>query len=363
MAWSFVLTDLNYVPLGEILNAQNRVVSLSLNSYDTASLVVRLDNPLAPIMATVGGYLKAYRNGVLRFFGPIITAEETGDALGATVAVNCISPGWFLTKRLAGRSATGTVFSSATDRAQIIASLLATTNAENDTGIAAGAMSAASSITYTAGPYRYISDLLTELSASYDGFDWRLIPVDNYANGVLTGPTIATMIAAPSLGTTQTNAVFEWGQNGRGNIASYTRQTTRDQQANQLFHFTSDGPDAPGFGTLSTNNTDSIAIWRMTESLAEGDIKDFNLRNALLAQHLAVRKSPRQTITFNPVVDPLNANRLPEFGIDYDVADRVRARAQYNSSVRFDAYLRVWGVSFSIDNSGAETASLTLSEQ
>jgi hypothetical protein len=363
VAWNFILTDNNGTPLGEILNASDRKVALPLNKLDTLSFRVRLDNPLADWLVTNYCHVKGYRNNVLRYFGPVISAEEAGDASGGSVAVNSVGAGWILAKRLAGKSATGVVINSQ-DRAQIINSLITTTNTENATGISIDASNgSASSVGYTAGPYRPILDIITELAASYDGFDWRILPHENWVNGAISDSNFGQFYARPSIGIQQPDAVFEWGSNGRGNIASYTRMVSRDSQANKVYHFTTNGPDAPGFPTISAIDADSIRDWRLLEDLAQADLIDTTLRQRLVDEHVKLRKYPRQIITFEPHIDPGNTGRLPNFGTDYDVGDRVRARAQYEKSVRFDGMFRVWGVTFDIDALGVERASLTLADE
>lgn len=358
--WQFVLTDNTFTPVGEVLNAKSRQVTLGLNKIDTMSFVVRLDNPLANELASCAGYVKAYRDGDIMFHGPLISAEETGDANGGSIAINAAGIGWMLTKRLAGKSATGTVYSTPTDRAAIVADLISTADTESVLHIGVGPAAAASSVTYTAGPYRPISEILTELSASYNGFDWRILPAENW-NGGVTGPLLGSWTAAPRIGTQQDNAVFEWGYAVNGNVATYTRSTTRDTQADKVYHYTSNGPDAPGFATVSASDAGAISEWGLMEDVAQADIVDAGLRSALVQQHIAVRSEPRQVINFTPHIDPQNTGRLPRFGDDWDIGDTIRARAVYRNSVRIDALMRVWGVSFSLDDSnGMERLTLQL---
>jgi len=373
MAWGLVLTDSSYAPLGEILNASDRQIGLMLNGVDTLGFSVRLDNPLADPLLSTNCYVKAYRNSVLQFYGPVISAQEAADSNGARISVNAAGAAWILSKRLAGKNATGTVFGSATDRAAIVSSLIATTNIDGETGIQTNAANrSGSALTYTAGPYRPIMDILTELASTFDGFDWRFMPIENYSGGVVTGQKISQLNAYPAsgggpgvLGTTigvdQDNAVFEWGNNTRGNIVAYNRSVSRDTQANKVYHNVSEGPDAPGYPTFSASDPASISAYRLLEALVETDIHDTALRNSLLNAHIAVRKNPRQIIDFTPANG--NLVNLPQYGVDYSVGDRVRARAQYNTSVRFDAMMRVWSVTFTIDENGTEQATLKLAQE
>lgn len=394
--WQFVLTDANYQPLGEVLNAAERKVALPLDKLPTASFRVRLDNPLADPMVSTACYLKAYRTPYrgfpsLQFFGPLVSAEESADRDNATIAVNAVGVGWFLQKRLAGQSSTGTVFPT-TDRAQIIKSLIDTAHTTMpstsndlagsygyqfnpygsspdlvsalDTGIdtATGHISAASATGYTAGPFKTILECLNDLATSFDGFDWRITPIENYANGAVTGAKIGRFEAWPVIGAQASNAVYEWGI-GRRNIESYKRAVSRETQANHVFHIASAGPDAPGFPTVSAIDTASVKDWRLLEDLAQADILDSSLRTSLAQEHVKVRRMPRQVIEFTPHVDPYDSGRLPQFNSDFFVGDTVRARAMYKGVMRFDVAIRVWGVSFSINELGVEQQTLALVQE
>lgn len=367
-SWSFALTDSNFVPQGEVLNAAERKVALPLNKLPTASMKVRLDHPLAELMMTTQCYLKGYRTTAgqgapqLRFFGPVISAEESADANTATVALNAVGSGWVLQKRLAGKSSTGTVF-TATDRAQIVKTLITTANGEGETNIdySTGSVSAASTATYTA-QYKTILDVLADLGNTFDGFDWRIVPVENYAAGAVTSVKIGRFEAFPVLGATQQHAVFEWGA-GRNNIVAYTRSVDRSTQANKVYHNAASGPDAPGFPTVSAIDAASISQWGLLEDLAAADLLDPTLRQRLVDEHVKVRKQPRQVISFTPHIDPTDSGRLPKFGYDYEVGDTVRARASYNQRTRFDVLTRVWGIAFEVNPEGVETQTLTLAQE
>lgn len=364
--WSFVLTDRTYKPVGEILNAQERKVANPLSKLDTASLKVRLDHPLADALLSCKGYLKAYRNGALRFMGPMVSAEESVDAQSATIAVNAVGTGWYFTKRLVGKSATGTIFSTLTDRAEIVRLLLAAINTENDTGVATtAAVSAASAVTYIAGPYRPLLDVLNELASAYDGFDWRVLPVETYANGAVTGTSMGTFTAAPVIGIDSTaSAVFEYGT-GRSNVESYKRTLSREGQANQVYHVANGGGVAGAYPVVSAIDATSVSDWRLLEDLAQADLLDPTMRAQLVSEHVRVRKQPRQVIEFVPSsqLSGLGDHRVPNPGTDFDVGDVVTGRARYGTSTRFDGAFRVYGLSFDIDDLGNEKTTVTTVEE
>jgi hypothetical protein len=129
-----------------------------------------------------------------------------------------------------------------------------------------------------------------------------------------------------------------------------------------VYHYTSNGPDAPGFPTVSAIDSASISQFGLLEDLAQADLLDAGLRQQLVQEHVRIRAQPRQVITFVPGVasDPL---AIPLFGYDYDIGDTVEARAVYNGRTRFDAALRVWGATFTIDDNGVEKTTLTLADE
>jgi hypothetical protein len=359
--WAFVLTDAFYNPVGEIINAQDRKVTVPLSKLDTLSLKVRLDNPLAEALSDCEGYIKAYRDGGLEFLGPIITAEEVGDATGATVAINAVSSGWYLNKFHLDPWAPGTpdIFDWPTpnDRAQIIDEIL------NGTGAGGYVLpgplnSSASTITYSPPGSKKVWEVLTELSTGLDGFDWRILPIESQPGG--TGIAIGQFYARPVIGETRENAVFEWG-GGRYNIVDYKRTTSRDTQANSIWLIDSTGNDVVAT-SFDTSGTSTVA-WDPLEDIITTELTDPAAQQQLADEHVRVRSLPRRTIEFTPHVDPQRSGRIPYYGTDYTVGDRIRARAMYAGRTRFDAYMRVWAVTFDIDNNGVEKASLTLSEE
>jgi hypothetical protein len=362
VGWSFIMADSSYEPMGEVLNAYDRKVSIPLNKLDTCSLKVRLDNPLSADLMSAARYIKAYRDETLVFFGPIVTAEEVGSPQGASVTINCISSGWILQKRLVGKSQAGTIFTT-TDRATIFDTLLTTLNAEWETGLASAVGNlAGSTATYVAGPYKQAYETLTDLSAGINGFDWRVLPVDNWSDGVVTGNKIGALYSRPVIGTVAPEAIFEWG-GGRSNTSDYTRTMSRDGQGNRIFHIASPGPDVPGYPVLSSTDTAARDQFGLLEEIAQADLLDTSMRNALIGQHLAVRAFPRHVVTFTPHIDPGKQGRLPNYGQHYTVGDQVRMRVAYNKEPRVDAVVRVWGVSFDIANDGTEKSSMVLAEE
>lgn len=364
--WRFEVTDSNYVRVGELLNADERRVTLPLNKVDTASFKLRLDNPLADILMTGGAYVKGYRNNILRFYGPVVSAEESADNTGQTIVVTAASPAWFFAHRWVTTNLPYVTVGT-TDRAQLFSTWVDAREGDDPPTTFFGIdtllqpISAASTISgYRVEPYKLLSDMLNELSNTLDGFDWRVLPVDNSPYGSW-GTAIGSFTAAPVLGSDRSDTVFEYGT-GRQNILSYSRSMDRTTQANQVAHVTSSGPTDGTYPPVTQTDLTSAKTFHLMQDLVSGDLTDPALRQALVNEHVAVRSYPRMTVNFVPHYDPSNTGRVPDFGPDYDVGDRVRARAAVNGVMRFDAMFRIWAVSFDIDKNNREQITLTLQD-
>lgn len=366
-SWRFVLTDNSYEPVGEIINASDRKVAVPLSKLDTCSFKVRLDNPLADPLLTTAGYIKAYRDGVLRFYGPIVSAEETVSSDDASVSVNAVGAGWVLQKRLVAKPviAGQPTLIVPTDRAKIFQYWLGVSDNESNIPIAwDAANSAASTSSYDPGinAYKPLYDVLTDLATGAAGFDWRVVPSDNFYNGAVSSSDIGVFTARPTIGSMKDDAVFEFGM-GRNNLQGYTRTVTRDTQANKVFHIASQGGTSTTYPPISALDYGSIADFGLLEDLAQADLLDTSMRTALVQEHVAVRARPRQILQMTPHIDPQNVGRVPNYGEDYDVGDFVPVRTAYNRVLRLDTIVRIWGVSFDIDSNGMERTSTVLAEE
>jgi hypothetical protein len=360
-AYKLVLANSSFTPQDEIKQFGSFQFTRSLNKLATLSFQVRIDNPLGLSLSAADRYVKAYRNNVLVFVGPIISAVETAERSTQTIAITCADAGWTLSKRLAGKSGTGTLFSTVTDRAQIAKTLIDTTNTEAATGITTAnyAQTAGSAITYKAGPYRKVLEAVQELGNALDGFDWRIHPVENWVNGALSGVNIGAIQMAPVIYAQKPNAVFEYGPGTRSNVLSYSKARTRDGQANRVFHLGND-PATPNTG----NNSAAQTTWGLLEDVAQADITDATMRQKLVDEHVAVRGNPRDLISVTPHIDPGVTGRLPLPFVDYDVGDEITFRAVANKVVRFSGALRVYAINVTVDQeTGFERVTLTLEDE
>lgn len=360
--WRAVLTDRAYKPITELHQATQLQYSRSLSKLATCAFRVRLDHQYVNRLADCDGYIKLYRNASLRFFGPLISAEQSVDRDSQTLALTAADQGWILGKRLAGKSALGQQFTSATDLAQISKTLIDTTNTMSETGISTTtvAMSAGSARTYTAGPYRPILEIVAELGQALDGFDWRIVPIENWVNGAVVGTKMCYIEAVPLIGTNKPTAIFEYGLNTRSNILTFNKTRTRDSQANRVFQSTQDFADV-----VSSDNAAAQTAWGVLEDiLSLPDITDSTMRTQIVTEHTNVRGNPRDLVRITPHIDPGVTGRLPLPFVDYDIGDSVTARIVNAGQVRFAGLLRVYGINVSAeDETGFERVDLIAEDE
>lgn len=381
--WRWLYADRNFIPQGELLNLRDRTLSLALSKIDTCSFSMRTDHYLSDALLSLEGFLKVYRNNTLLFYGPLVDATETVDEGGGRISFNAASQAWALQYRFPAKTVSGNTFPAGTDRAIIVSNMLSAaleTQYDDVTNpwitpddfrrrgstfykgttlpypISSAATLAA---VYKIPTYTSFMTMVTELASGLGGFDWRFMPFDNFVNGAVTDYEIMALWAAPTIGTARPEAIFEFGD-GRLNMKSYTRTRSRQTQANVVTHLLSNEPEA---NPPMKINTTSTSKWGVMEDLAQvGDLTDPTLRQQLVDEHVNIRMEPRHTIVFDPTPD-YGSGRLPRFGVDYNVGDTITARAVSQGKQRFNAQFRVWGIEFTIDESGVETPKLTLSEQ
>lgn len=361
--WKFIVTDNQGVVIGDILNASARQVVIPLKSTPTCKFTIDVSNPYAALFTqpTWDGLIKAYRNNVLQFIGPVVTGQEQGSSQGATVQVNAAGPFWRLNFRVLGRpTASGgtitpwaignsvTVF----DLGSIAQSIVTEANAQGYTGIDNGTLVASSS--GSAGPYTLqpCGDAIINLSVGVNSFEFVVVPQEP-VNVSQVVPQIGKINMAPLFSTVQSNIVFEYGA-GSANVLNYSNTVDRSKRLNRGYMLqpaVTDNSDV----LMSENSASQSAIGVYAGAVDSGGVEWDVYRQVLLDQHVAVRKYCQQIINFVPRP---NAQWQPL--VDYQVGDQVRCRVTQNGVFRFDAMFRIWGITFDIDEMGNEAPTLQL---
>lgn len=365
--WTFVLTDLQGVVQGEINNADARQVVLPLNRLPTATFRIPLAHPLANTVLSQDCMVKAYRwdNVITRklmFFGPVLSAEEQAERDVQSVQVNAVGPFWRLTKRLIGTDKNGISFGQTgalLEITEIAANVVSTVNGVSGgyTGITVTTRTSNTPPNMTkVGPYhlKNAAELIAELSASVNAFDYEVVPVEPTASG-FTWPIIGNMRIVPYIGVTRPDAIFEYG-GGAANIVGYQRAITRENYLNKGYVTAPGWPDGTDKELRVRENTASQTSRGLFEdSISDGGVGEDSVRDAIGDEHIYHRAAPRSLISVT--VAP---NAKPWIWESWEVGDTIRCRAAVRGTVRFDAMFRVWGATFDIDKNGNETVTLEL---
>lgn len=376
MAWEFILTDLQGNIHGEVTQATERKVSLPHMRVPTASFKIPTYHYLAGTVLTTDCLVKAYRvftsptsgatTRTLAFHGPVISVDENGEQGTQTVAVSAAGPMWRLAKRIIPGSKnkdTGWSNGSAAaplDMGTLAQNILSNTNADSFTGISNGTHSPSTNGFIEKWYLKNVAEAIAELSASLDSFEYVVTPTEP-VNVAQAWPQIATFNVAPVIGTSRPDAIFEYGST-KANVTSYTRQISRDGLLTRAILSVGGWPDgvekAGGVDkyALVERNADNIGTRGLFEEvISDAGILDNGMRAELGDYHLALRKNPRQVITFNPA-----QNATPTPFLDYNVGDTVRGIAYVGGTIRFNAEFRIWGLSFDIDQNGNENVELEM---
>jgi hypothetical protein len=137
-------------------------------------------------------------------------------------------------------------------------------------------------------------------------------------------------------------------------VTSYGRQIDRSQLCN--FGWIEQPAVSDYSGILTSQDAASQAARGVYMALIDnGGVEWDVLRQALADANVAIRKQARQVVTFTP-----KPNATPSPLDDYIVGDQVRARIVVNGVSWLDAMMRVWGITFALDNQGNETPTLEL---
>lgn len=368
--WTLVLTTLSGAPIGELLQASDREVDLPLNGIPTLTCKVAMTHRHADRLVNDNVLIKAYREPVrggtprLVFIGENSSAQEDPATAGGVLAVTFSGPFWRLQRRMVGIDwdldghGVGWAYGDALnqrDLSEAAQALLAAANAEAPTGIVAG-QTTASTFGYV-GPFSFkkVGEAIAELSALLGGFDFRVRPVE--PSGAWPNVTIGQLDTLGTIGTDRPDAVFEFGT-GRRNLTRYGRVMDKAGKANVVFVQPPSYPDANAYGDTPAVAfaTQSIIDTGRYEDLATGgDVSAFFMRDALAREHVRVRGGSRNQFSIDPI-----AGAIPDALDDYDVGDTVTVRAYSGGEWRMNGTARIYGIKFTVADSGDEQVALAL---
>lgn len=367
--WRYIVTDLAGVELIELWNARGTNHAAPLNGVRTVTGSIDLEHPAADLLAADAPaeqlrlLLKAYRNGERFLVGPFTDAEETAgpDGVGS-VSFTAASPLARLLGRLIGKSTAG--YGDGTplatkDLGQIARGLIEAANAERDTGVRIGAIGASSSSYLERVYFKRIAELIAELGpGNLGGYDFDLEPVEPVADGL--GVKLATFNTYGSKGQHRPNVVLEYGT-GKRNVQSYRRPISGSGRVTRAYSLAVGFPDAIAEGdtpVVSTIANDAEGAGeRFEDVVGNGDLGVVDLRQRQTAEHVAIRKHPRNQW----LVTPAPATEY-EYGVDFEEGDTITARIvnPHTGRVRLNGIVRIYGVELARDDMGRETLELNL---
>lgn len=337
------------------------------------------------------------------FVGPIVTCQERGD----DVAVTAADAFWRLTKRVIGVlprdvNAAGGGADPFTGVRPPHRSL-ATTNPKST--IIRGIIQAANEIYapvtgdgYTAtapgpgsftgvapppatdvnlagegvglgGPYvaRNAAEAIQEIAGNLDAPEWIIEPVlprlydiadydspdaSNYGFAeplpVITPAIILgrLRLAMQIGGVLRAGARFEMGY-GLRNVSDFQRITDSSGVMTYGLHLPAD-ENGVAIARAATPGPYPVRY----DDVIQADVTIDDMRKKLLDEHLTVRATPRQIITFDPTTDLAGA---PVFGVDYQLGDIVPLRVVRRGNTIINAQLRVYGADRALSDDGEET--------
>lgn len=363
-SWDFILTDLMGTVHGELTGASDRSVALPHLRLHTASFKIPMWHPLADTLVMTDTLLQCWRTDItdvrkLVFNGPVGAVEEQTDNTTQTVAATASSPLERLSRRIIGTTKAGIKFPATgeTDLGLIARDILDTTNGQGFTGVDKGTYAASQNGATGVWYLKNVGEAIAELTTGLNSFEFEIEPtVPVYTGGLGGWPRLGLLNIAPLIGgVNRPDAIFEYGTPA-ANVTGYQRSVSRSGLLTKAFISVSGWPDSTAQDILTSTDAAAVTERGLYEAVVpDSGIMDDGLRQAVADYHVAIRKQPRQLVTFKP-----SSNARPAPFTDYNIGDYVRARAVVRGVTRFDAVFRVWGITFNLDSNGSESVELEL---
>ncbi len=357
--WQMVYADLDGNNLADITDVSDRQFNFPLNSAGTITGKMNLLHPaIGKVLGTKPGLVKLYKHRQLAMVAETSTFQLSGSGSERSLVFVATEAPWVrLDKRRIGRAAEGVTYTSL-DRGEIARQIVESENDRYETGIRTASITASSTV--TAGPWyvKKASEAIKELGNSLYGYDVWFDPHDPADD-----PTdvLAYMNIAPVRGGERENAVFEYGT-GRANMRDYEWLIDMQAQINVAISLPPGYPDNLGLTLIQDQDLASVAAIGLREDTVENELVDDTLRAELVEEHVTVRKVPRNLYKFNPHYDD-QSGRVPQFLVDYNLGDVVRARVDDANVLQIDGLVRVYGVQVNLDSQGGEEVTLTVVEE
>lgn len=380
--WTMVLYNHLGVRLSGVDNAHERTFTFQFNAPQTIQFILDTTNPTTKKI--LEHREEALFVVLLYYNNLILTTEITGLNLIGTsqaksIAVTCTETMWTrLMPRLVATNTTGFEISAATDKFTIIKNLVNELNAASGgnwaTGITPLNATLGTTVTYPKVNYKPFQEILEDLAFTSSGFDfWQVSNLQGapgeYANGttgVLKYAALKGKNRSVEGGLTPNEmAIFEYGYKTRANIESYNFMSDYTLLANSVYVLPTGFPTSTYGAGVSVSNVASEKLFGYRDAVSSTNLSTEARAKELAEDTINFRRLPRQQFTFQPINK--NAGGVPEFkpgelaarGL-YEVGDIVTARIKDYGITLVNAQVRVYANTITLDDSGAQTETLTL---
>jgi hypothetical protein len=361
--WRMLYCDYAGNRYGEILDAHERQFNFSLLQPNTISFQPKLSASMtANLLTNREGLILLTRNSTLAMTAELTSIQVTGDDTDhgyTVVATETMYPR--LNKRLLGQSSAGlTGPTTATDQGQWLMDRLEDLNAINRTGLRAGVTVNSGIIAGGTWRYKAFMELMLELSATVNGFDYYQRPRDPLGQiGPVSPPGITGVIdIKPVIGQTRKDVIFAYG-GVPDNARSYQWNINATNVINKGIVLPPSFPDNAGLKVVTASDATSQSVRGLREEVIPSDLSDATLRTQLAQLHVNLRKVPQEQFIIQPAQAD-GTKRVPQFLDDYNIGDMIRGRVTDQGLLMLDAMVRAYGAQISLSDEGQETVDLTL---
>jgi hypothetical protein len=386
-SWRFVLArSYDLLPLGELMNARGRTISLKLNDPGSASFNISMDDDVGYQIMPHQHALMAYRKGStglkLIWSGYVNTIEE--DIANRRMTVNCT--GWL--SRFSKRIVHKDYVFSATDDGDIIGNLFyeaslpgisypsatiefgsGTSTATHPDGLVArwppGSRPNTSSMLKwggkvpnegVGGATAYVAVTAPSMGSAGRNITYlkyqanvlqAMLDLTNMENGcdIYVDPATRVFYVFRKRQKILPGVVFGYGW-GPENISSITRQLDGSTVVNWLLAI-------GGSATTPQPAKDdaSMAAYGLVEEVVSlSDLTGQSANNSLgyyASAEVAIRSTPRQIYSFTPF-NWHPEGSVPEPFVDYDIGDLVNLGVVSKPRINTKLNVRIFGMSFAI---------------
>jgi len=327
--------------LGELTQARNRSLQLSLNRAGAFSCTLPLDDGMAEIVEEVRTCVIVSVDGETIWSGPVWNVQEQINNQSATMQIGCV--GWLQTldKRVVRPewNAGNPIQYDGVDAGEIALDLLTRTN--ND-AYAAGAPSYVFPGIYDSTQFRYrtyqpwsgILTSLNELTEIESGFDMLVDPVTRELN-------IYARIGVDS------GILFQLP----GNVSSVSRQTDSGSITNYITAYSS----AARASEADAESLSDYGLFEEAQSLS--DVVNSETLTAWAAGEIFVHSRPLPIISFQPQPESPENPNAPRVFRDYNIGDFVRLTARKGRLQLDRQPLRIFSFTVSFPETGGAQVS------